>query len=334
MQLKRRTFLKTAGLGLAGLGLSFPSKAAVQPTEGRGSFSINGHEAQWYHPGVQHPTKVFFISDTHLWHNDAREQPFTQYSARMANAYHQTRHFLTGDATSPQEAFSATLALAKEKAADLLILGGDLFSYPSEAAIEWALQQLAATGIPYVYTAGNHDWHYEGMPGPSYRLRQTWIEKRLQGLYPPGGHPLMHTVDVRGIRFVALDNSTNEILPEQLTFFRQTVQTGMPVVLAMHIPLYVPGRSLGFGCGHPDWNATNDRNFEIERRERWPVEGHTATTLDFHREVFSTANVVGIIAGHIHQPSVDIWSGIPQLVAPYNAAGGYLSLAFAAQPDK
>lgn len=71
---------------------------------------------------------------------------------------------------------------------------------------------------------------------------------------------------------------------------------------------------------------------EIERRERWPVQGHTATTMDFHREVFAAANIIGIIAGHIHTPSIDIWNGIRQLVAPHNATGGYLSLAFAAEP--
>lgn len=327
MRLKRRAFLKSAGLTLVGAGLSHPSQAASQPFQERGIFSLTGHKAQWCHPQIQRPTNVFFVSDTHLWNSDEREQPFSKYSGRMANAYHETRHFQTGDKTSPQEAFSATLKQAKAKGADLLILGGDIFSYPSEAAIEWALAQLADTAIPFVYTAGNHDWHYEGMPGSLAGLRHTWTDERLRPLYQHGD-PLMSTTDINGIRFLVLDNSTNEILPEQLAFFRQSVHTDMPVVLAMHIPLYVPGRSLGFGCGHPDWNAANDRNFEIERRERWPIQGHTATTMDFHREVFSASNIIGIIAGHIHTPSIDVWNGIPQLVAPYNAAGGHLQLAF------
>lgn len=329
MRIKRRVFLKSAGVGILGAGLSHPSKAAMEPLEGRGSFSLTGHEATWYHTRIQKPTNVFFISDTHLWHSDERERPFSPYSARMANAYHQTRHFLTGDDTSPEEAFRATLELAKAKRADLLILGGDIFSYPSEAAIEWALNHLTDMAIPFVYTAGNHDWHYEGMPGSLNSLRQTWIDKRLRPLYQDG-NPLMSAIDIHGIRFVVLDNSTNEISPEQLAFFRRSVQTDMPIVLAMHIPLYVPGRSVEFGCGHPDWNAANDRNFEIERRERWPAQGHTATTMDFHQEVFAAVNIIGIIAGHTHTPSVDTWNGIPQLVAPHNATGGYLSLAFAA----
>jgi len=39
--------------------------------------------------------------------------------------------------------------------------------------------------------------------------------------------------------------------------------------------------------------------------------------------------LIGILAGHIHQPSLDILkNGVPQVVAPANANGGYLSLHF------
>ncbi|PPK99418.1 metallophosphoesterase family protein [Parapedobacter indicus] len=328
MTLKRRTFLKSAGFGVIGAALPEHIIAGPRPFEAKeGSVSLTGNHVQWHLPQLKQPVNVFFISDTHLWQSDERELPFTRYSGRMAKAYNRTHHFQTGAETSPQEAFVSTLALAREQKADMLLLGGDIFSYPSEAAIEWAAQQLSKAAIPYVYTTGNHDWHYEGMPGPLHTLRDTWINKRLLPLYQ-GNNPLMHTVDVQGIRFVVLDNSTYEILPEQLDFFRKSLQTDLPIVLAMHIPLYAPGRSVGFGCGHPEWKAENDRNFELERRERWPAGGHTATTLNFHREVFAASNIIGVIAGHIHTTSVDMWNGVPQVVAPANALGGYLSLEF------
>lgn len=327
MSIRRRTFLKSAGLGFIATALARQAIAETRHAERKGSFSLTGNECRWYHPRLERATKVFFISDTHLWHSDEREQPFTQYSNRMAKAYNETLHFQTGEETSPQEAFLSTLALAKEQGADLLLLAGDIFSYPSEAAIEWTTRQLSDTAIPYVYTTGNHDWHYEGMAGSSSALRETWIHKRLQPLYQ-GSNPLMQVLDLQGIRFLVLDNSTYEVSLEQLDFFRKAIQTDLPVVLAMHIPLYVPGRSVGFGCGHPGWNAENDHGFELERREPWPAQGHATTTLDFHREVFLAANIIGVITGHTHTQSVDVWNGIPQIVAPPNAMGGYLSLDF------
>jgi DNA repair exonuclease SbcCD nuclease subunit len=270
---------------------------------------------------------VFVISDTHLWQSDEREAPFRQYSARMADAYHQTTHFKTGLPTQPMQGFEEVLAQAVEQKPDLLILAGDIFSYPSEAAIEWVLARLNAVGIPYVYVAGNHDWHYEGMEGSLAQLRQVWSEKRLKPLYQ-GDDPLMSRRDVNGIRFLFIDDSTGEILPEQLAFFTRHAQFDGPVVLVAHIPLYVPGRPVTFSCGHPGWGTASDTLYTLEGRQPWPVS-HTQTTLDFHREVFSTPNLVAILAGHIHTASLDVFKGVVQAVAPPNLAGGFLDVTFA-----
>ena len=136
----------------------------------------------------------------------------------------------------------------------------------------------------------------------------------------------MQVREVGGVRVVMLDNSHYEILPQQLEFYRAQVATRKPLILMVHIPLYAPGRSVGFGCGHPEWGAGTDKSFELERRRRWPEGGHTKVTRAFHREVFSTRNLLGIFAGHIHRPSLDVVNGVPQFVTEANAVGGYLEL--------
>lgn len=105
---------------------------------------------------------------------------------------------------------------------------GDIFSYPSEYAIEWADSILRDARLNYVYVAGNHDWHYEGMPGSSEDLRKTWIDKRLLPLYQ-GHNPLYYAVDVKGVRVLVIDNSTYEISAEQLAFFKEQARTGLPL---------------------------------------------------------------------------------------------------------
>jgi hypothetical protein len=102
----------------------------------------------------------------------------------------------------------------------------------------------------------------------------------------------MAAIEVGGLRAVVIDNSTYEILPEQAAFFREQVASGAPLALFMHIPLYAPGRAVGFGCGHPDWNAAHDKNWQIERRMKWPESGHTPTTLAFRRDVFAAPNLL------------------------------------------
>ena len=176
--------------------------------------------------------------------DDDRGKPFLKYSTRMASAYNQTNHFKTRKKTNPKKSFDGALKFAKEVNADVITLVGDIFSFPSELAIEWVLSKLDAIDIPYIYIAGNHDWHYEGMKGKLVTLRDKWIEKRLIPLYQ-GNNPLMAAYDIKWIRFLAIDNSTYEINDEQLSFFSKQVESGLPLVLLVHIPMYAP-RTLKF----------------------------------------------------------------------------------------
>ncbi len=293
----------------------------------RSCITVDREKVFFYSEDIKEAVKVVHIADTHLFRDDARGMPYQEYSSRMAKAYNQTTHFKTGEITNPEEGFEQSLALAIEENADLITLVGDIFSFPSEAAIEWVLPRLEATGIPYIYTAGNHDWHYEGMEGTLKSLRDTWIGKRLLPMYQ-GNNPLMAAYDIKGIRFLAIDNSTYEINEDQLAFFAEQVDSGLPLVLLVHIPMYAPGKGIYFGCGNPNWGAATDRNFSIERRPRWPESGHSQTTIDFHKQVFSASNLLGIFSGHIHQNSVEIVKGKPQIVSDDNASGAYLDISF------
>tara|TARA_B100001540_G_scaffold196670_1_gene173191 strand:+ start:18 stop:824 length:807 start_codon:yes stop_codon:yes gene_type:complete len=259
--------------------------------------------------------------------DDERGIPYQEFSNRMAKAYNQTTHFKTREKTTPVECFEKTLAYAKQVNADVITLVGDIFSFPSELAVEWVNSKLEATGIPYIYVAGNHDWHYEGMSGKLDTLRDTWIDNRLLSLYQ-GKNPLMAAYDIKGIRFLAIDNSTYEINDEQLAFFTEHAASGLPLVLLVHIPMYAPGKSISFGCGNPNWNASTDRNYKLERRPRWPEDGHSKTTFKFYNEVFNASNLLGIFTGHIHKNSIEIINGKPQIVSDDNASGGYLDIDF------
>ncbi len=330
--MKRRSFFKKTSTSLAGVGLTTSSFANTNNNNGSKNaaqvcVTIDEQDVFFYSDVINQSVRVVHIADTHLFTDDERGIPYQEFSHRMAKAYNQTTHFKTQVKTNPEEAFEQTLAFAKEVHADVITLVGDLFSFPSEAAIEWALSKLNDTGIPYIYTAGNHDWHYEGMEGSLDDLRDTWIEKRLLPLYQ-GNHPLMAAYDVKGIRFLAIDNSTYEINEEQLAFFTKQVASGMPLVLLVHIPMYAPGKKISFGCGNPNWGASTDRNFELERRPKWPETGHTQTTLDFHKNLFAAPNLLGIFAGHVHRNSIEMIKGKPQIVSDDNASGGYLDIHF------
>ena len=330
--MKRRSFFKKTTTALVGLGLTTScfannttNKKIKKPLQV--CATIDQQKVFFYAEVINESLKVVHIADTHLFRDDERGIPYQEFSGRMAKAYNHTTHYQTGVKTNPEESFERALAFAKEVNADVITLVGDIFSFPSEAAIEWVQSKLKDTGIPYIYTAGNHDWHYEGMKGTLETLRDTWIEKRLLPLYQ-GNHPLMAAYDVKGIRFLAIDNSTHQINEEQLAFFKKQVASEVPFVLLVHIPMYVPGKSLGFGCGNPNWGGATDNGYQLERRPRRPESGHTQTTFNFHKEVFNAPNLLGIFAGHTHRDSIEIIKGKPQIVSKDNATGGYLDITF------
>ena len=329
--MKRRIFFGKTSSAIVGLGITSNSfanktkKKIKQPI--KVCTTINQEEISFFVETINESIRVVHIADTHLFKDDERGIPYQEFSNRMAKAYNQTVHFKTRLNTNPEEAFEQTLAFAKEVNADVITLIGDIFSFPSEAAIEWVLSKLKDTGIPYIYIAGNHDWHYEGLEGTLESLRDKWVEKRLLPLYQ-GNQPLMAAYDIKGIRFLAIDNSTYQINEEQLAFFEEQVSSGIPLVLLVHIPMYAPGKGINFGCGNPNWGAASDQNFELERRPKWPERGHTQTTLNFHKQVFSAVNLLGIFTGHVHRNSIEMIKGKPQIVADDNASGGYLDINF------
>jgi DNA repair exonuclease SbcCD nuclease subunit len=329
--MKRRSFLKGTTTSITGLGLSSASFATPSVKKVDKPFKVcatlDQQKVSFYAEVIKESIKVVHIADTHLFMDDKRGIPFQDYSNRMAKAYNQTTHFQTREKTNPKKSFEETLAFAKEVNADLINLVGDIFSFPSEAAIEWVLSKLRATGIPFIYIAGNHDWHYEGMKGSLESLRDTWVKKRLQLLYQ-GNHYLMAAYDIKGIRFLAIDNSTYQINEEQLAFMSSQIRTGLPLVLLVHIPMYAPGKNISFGCGNPFWGAATDRSFELERRPKWPESGHTQTTFNFYKKVFDAPNIMGVFAGHKHRNSIEVIKGKPQIVSDDNASGGYLDIDF------
>ncbi|MCF6333292.1 MAG: metallophosphoesterase [Draconibacterium sp.] len=325
--MNRRNFLNSALL--TGLASTFsPVISVVRLKTGktiRGTFSVDKNKVSIYTKASVSPTRIFHITDTHLSIDDERGVQYQQFSKRMADAYKSNIHFQTGNKISTKESFEQTLQIAKKQGIDFLALTGDIFSFPSEAAVEWVLQKLNNTKIPFAYVAGNHDWHYEGMPGSSQQLRETWSAKHLKPMYQ-GNNPLFASYNINGIRFVCIDNSTYEILPEQLDFFKMQVKSKLPFILLMHIPLYMPGRTLGYGCANPNWGANTDKNFEVERREKWRSDGHTKVTMNFYYEVFNAPNLLTILAGHTHRPAIDVKNGIPQIVSGHNATGYFTDI--------
>ena len=130
--------------------------------------------------GLGQPLKVLHVTDSHISGDGETEAPFDDYSARMHDAYSQYDR---------KGAFQRAMDLAVAERVDLIALTGDQVNYPSTSSVEFVRSQIERTGIPHLYTSGNHDWHYEGMPGSLDALRAVWRAERLKPLYADSESP-------------------------------------------------------------------------------------------------------------------------------------------------
>ena len=325
MQITRRNMFKFGAASAAAMALS-RAQAEVKPPEPGVSFASVKESLRFTMPSYKGACRFMVVGDSHLTIDDARGEPFKEYSGRMSKPYRSALHFRTGRPIASPDGFEYALAEAQKMKVDFLALVGDIVSFPSEAGVEYVRKRLDASGLNWMYISGNHDWHYEGLPGTEMELRAEWTKKRLAPLYQ-GADPMMASRVVKGIRFVFIDNSLYEILPEQLAFWKQETAKGEPVALMMHIPLYMPGYGpREAGCAHPEWGAKVDPHWKIERRPQWPEAGHTQTTFAFRETVFSTPNLLGVFVGHDHCHMFAFDRGHVQCVTAANADGSFLDV--------
>jgi 3',5'-cyclic AMP phosphodiesterase CpdA len=223
-------------------------------------------------PGTTNHLKLMHITDTHISVSVEQEADMIRQGERMHKAYTGTRRHFSQDVSKTTFAYlDDVLQRAKKEHVELLLLTGDIVNFPSPASVEYVRDRLKKTGIPWLYIAGNHDWHYEGLEGTPEALRKTWIEKSLLPLYQ-GRNPLFYSEVISGINFVGIDNSTTKVSQEQTEFLEAQLARPEPIILLSHIPYSFNGEA---------------KNGEMAAFAR---------TLSAN-----SSKVIAIFAGHIHQ---------------------------------
>jgi predicted phosphodiesterase len=280
--------------------------------------------------GLKKALVVLHISDSHVSVPCEEEAEYRQYSDRMDKAFSKERpHYQSGEKATSAVHFRGLMDLAKSEKVDVIAMTGDIVNNPSQSSVQYVSQALTETGIRYLYISGNHDWHYEGMPGSDDALRETWIKQRLLPLYA-GRNPLYYAVEIGGINFVAIDDSTYQVNDEQLAFFEQEIARGLPTVLLVHIPVWT-GKNAGHvsACGDPRWGKAWDANYQIERRQQWPESGNLKSTTAFVDRVKTAGNLVAVLAGHTHVAQTEKLSeSAVQYIARHASDGGHRIVTF------
>jgi 3',5'-cyclic AMP phosphodiesterase CpdA len=271
--------------------------------------------------GLEQEVLLFHLSDSHLAEADARDPHPARQAADHFQPYFQQR---TPGGIPTREVFSSLLARCRAVQPDALALTGDILHFPSVAGLELLDRSLG--GQEYLYTLGNHDWNFPYHP---------WGEATRQAHYPrffafSRGDPACQVRQVKGLRLIALDNSTYQVSDAQVEFLRRQLQDGKPCLLLVHIPLVIPSLMPSVMAR---WNAPivmgGEEGWTAEARAKWLVGEVAPSTRACLELVRQAENLVGILCGHVHFPRADqMRSGCFQYVAKPGFEGGCRVLRF------
>lgn len=354
------------------------------------------------------PLRLLHITDSHISVGNIPSS-LAPLVARMHKVNDDT-DLRTDQASTHFDQFASAMRLAKESKVDLILVGGDLVNFPLPETVSSVLELLVTVPttsdnkrIPYVYTAGNHDWMIEGLQSDSscrfvredskylsefangdqrvYSRSEaedtcTQMMQKCAGITCDGGiarctvrkgrefhdspegevsflksctsesydfqrdsnrlnvlspfyaisgvlgsfprqylephgvtvQPGFSAVQMRGVNVVAVDNSNYAFDKAQHSFLQEQVALGIPIVLLLHIPLYVvggPGQDVTNTprVGDPRWGEALDKWWELESRPPWPKKSSTETHIAVD---FILANcaphgpILTVLAGHEH----------------------------------
>ncbi len=261
--------------------------------------------------GLEKPLKILHVTDSHLAFVDERDN--------------ERKHALARRLSSPEKEKFFYEHLEHGKAnCDLIVHTGDLYDFTSQANFDFARKVLADEKL--FYAVGNHEFsQYVGEAYEDRAYKMNSFHEMGSGL----GVPLFFNSRVfGGVNFVAMDNSYHQFESWQITRLEKEIKKGLPVVLAMHVPIFeqslydyhIKRSGEGSSCylaGCDEDHLPFDEWRAIEIRPR-------GATLEMIEYIKSQPSIKAILAGHVHFSFESMLTEtLPQIVT----GGGYEGIA-------
>jgi 3',5'-cyclic AMP phosphodiesterase CpdA len=256
-------------------------------------------------PGLHRPVRIYHFADTHL-------QAGAETDPQIPRDWKSNRSPVLP--LSDRNLLLSHLNRACDGGADVILACGDLCHFPSRENAELISSLFRDGPLPVWTLPGNHDWFYPGQDGWE-ELRAAQLP-RLAAVY--GDTPEAGCHELHGFRLISLDNSTYFLSSEQLAFLEAKLETDLPVLVAMHIPLSTPALRKATVAKHgspilmadPEGRTRADIDPEPTRRAAELLRTHPA--------------IHAVLSAHVHLPfREDIAPGRPQLIPEAGYRNGF-----------
>jgi DNA repair exonuclease SbcCD nuclease subunit len=252
--------------------------------------------------GVAEPVRIIHASDTHLTDADMRDgERKVTLSKERANIFPHANEML-----------EAIGKMAREENLPI-IHTGDLIDFVSLANLE----KVKAFTDEYdcLVAAGNHEFsQYVGEAWEDAEYRNQSLDKVQEAFK---NDIRMSSRVIGGVNFVALDNGYYLFDVDQLEFLKKEEEKGLPIVLALHDPLYdeehfemiMQKSSCAGMVGVPEPLM---KNYPPYRYKQQLADKITVETVE---HIKAQPLIKAILAGHLHHNhNGAVGDRIPQIV--------------------
>ncbi len=260
------------------------------PDDGRMYFTFDTIDA-----GIDEPFYFIHAGDTHVSYIDERDYG----DERLIETANARITYCPKDMRMLDD-----LSLKARELDALIVHTGDLIDFVSRKNLDIAKDFTSENDV--FACAGNHEYHvYIWDDGDDYARRDSLRDK----VKPSFTNDIDYSVRVEhGVKFIAVDNSNHKIEKWQLDLFKEELaKDDMPVVLALHVPLYAPDifkfQMEKLDYPHPAWlmGVPEDVMKEYNYEEQW-IEEQKANeaTEEFYDIIINSAQIKAIVTGHDH----------------------------------
>ena len=255
--------------------------------------------------GLEKPVRIVHVSDTHLCFADERDDERKRVLAK------QRELIFCGKNMAPEKSpITRNLREAIDyanSAGALVVYTGDLIDFTSSLNFELGRAALGRCDN-CIMAVGNHDFcQYIGdsPENEAYKARSAAAVRKM------AGHDISFFSRVfGGVNVVAIDDNYYRFSESALAGLEREVKKGLPIILAIHIPIYTPefydyAMSSTRGACALLIDVPQNRLAEYSNAARRAEQAPDGATKEFVKYLKAQPLVKAVLCGHFHSEVED-----------------------------
>ncbi len=198
--------------------------------------------------GIGQEYEIWFLADSHIIMQDGSEtEEVAEYAAQRMPG------FTNEMGVSSDAVFSHIIDEANEQKPDMILFGGDIIDFPSDANVSFLTAELDRLEVPYVFVMGNHDWTFpwEYMTEEGSAKYRPMLENHMDGNFTDESekctainknvlsiksNSYYSMVELEDLVILSVDDSFNQVAEEALEGIEEAYNIGKPIILMQHVP--------------------------------------------------------------------------------------------------